>query len=280
MASPWTWHLLRAGTLRLDGGGMFGLVPKVMWSKLVTPDEQNRILLQTNCLLLQRDKCNVLIESGCGDKWNDRDRALFAIERRTVVDALAEVGVAPEAITHVIVTHLHFDHAAGLTRREPDGRVVPVFPQAPVFVQRTEWQDAVANKSTMTRTYLREHLDPIADRVRLLDGAVEITELPGVRVLPVPGHTWGMQAVGFEDREGTLCFPGDVLPTANHAGLAFSLGYDMEAYQNMQTKKSLLERATRERWRLILDHEPGNPLVRVTENSQRPGHFLLEPARK
>lgn len=256
---------------------MFGLVPKVLWSKMVTPDNLNRIVLQTNCLLLERGELKVLVEAGCGGKWNDRERALYDIERRTVVDALREAGVTPEAITHVIVTHLHFDHAGGLTQLDPSGRPVPTFPNAPVFVQRTEWQDALANKSTMTRTYLREHLDPIADRVQLLAGATPITALPGISVLPVPGHTWGMQAVRFEDEAGTICFPGDVLPTVNHVGLAFSIGYDMEAYQNMLTKKALLERAARENWRLVLDHDPGNPVVRVTDNPQRAGSFTLQP---
>src|SRR3954468_13988647 len=93
MASPWTWRLLRAGTLWLDGGGMFGLVPKVLWSKMVTTDAPNPIPLQTNCLLLERDKLKVIVETSCGDKWNDRERALYSIERRTVVDALREVGI-------------------------------------------------------------------------------------------------------------------------------------------------------------------------------------------
>jgi glyoxylase-like metal-dependent hydrolase (beta-lactamase superfamily II) len=203
---------------------------------------------------------------------------LYDLERRTIVDALHEVGVAPEAITHVVVTHLHFDHAGGLTRWDSSRRAIPTFPQAPIFVQRTEWQDALANKSTMTRTYLREHLDPIAERVQLLDGATAIAALPGISVFPVPGHTWGMQAVTFEDAQGTVCFPGDVLPTVNHAGLAFSIGYDMEAYQNMLTKKALLARAALERWRIVLDHEPGEPVVRVLQNPHRPGHFALEPA--
>jgi glyoxylase-like metal-dependent hydrolase (beta-lactamase superfamily II) len=278
MSAPWSWQLLRAGTLRLDGGGMFGVVPRTIWSKLVEPDALNRILLQTNCLLLQRDGLNVLIEAGCGDKWSDRERGFYDIERRTVVDALREAGVSPHAITHIVVTHLHFDHAAGLTRTNPGGKPEPVFRNAPIFVQRTEWVDALANKSTMSRTYLRDHLDPMVDRVRLLEGEISIGELPGIRVLPVPGHTWGLQAVLFEDEHGTVCFPGDVIPTINHVGLAFSLGYDMMAYQNLLTKKALLERAHREQWRLVLDHEPGHPVVRVGLSPDRPGQFVFQPA--
>ena len=276
----WSWQLLRAGTMRLDGGGMFGVVPRAIWAKLSPPDELNRIPLQTNCLLLRRGDRNVLIEAGCGDKWNDRERELYAIERRTVVDALREAGLAPEAIAAVIVTHLHFDHAGGLTRLDAAGATVPTFPHATIFVQRGEWQDALANKSTMTRTYLRTHLDPITDRVRLLDGETDVPGLPGLRVLPVPGHTWGMQAVRFADAEGTVCFPGDVLPTIHHAGAAFSMGYDMLPHENMLTKRTLLERATRENWRLVLDHEPSHAIVRVTPHREKSGQFQLVPANR
>lgn len=259
---------------------MFGVVPRALWAKLAAPDELNRILLQTNCQLLQRDDRNVLIETGCGDKWTDRERNLYAIERRTVVDALREARLAPEDITDVIVTHLHFDHAGGLTRLDGAGAAVPTFSRAPVFVQRTEWLDALANKSTMTRTYLRTHLDPIADRVRVLDGETGVPGLPGVRVLPVPGHTWGMHAVVFQDDVGTVCFPGDVLPTIHHAGAAFSMGYDMLPHENMLTKKALLDRACRENWRLVLDHEPGPPVVRVVPHREKPGQFELTPVEQ
>lgn len=373
MSMIWSWRLLRAGSFRLDGGGMFGVVPKVLWSKMVEPDERNRIPLQTNCLLLEGlsavglrlsdgedsrqptaegshapghrqlntddrqplsdrqppavgappggsdgppttgrgQPLRVLIETGFGDKWSDKERDIFAIERRTVVDALAEVGVTPEQINLVIVSHLHFDHAAGLTRvgegtghqasgtgQSADGgadvsgagvspAIVPTFPNARIIVQKREWEDALANRSTMTRTYLRDHLDPIADRVILVDGETEIDErIPGIpgrvsglTVWPLPGHTWGQQGIRFRDAAGVVAFIGDVIPTINHVGLAFSIGYDMEPYTNMQTKRGLLDRACREGWRLALDHEPGpHPVVRVAAHPERAGQWLLKPA--
>jgi glyoxylase-like metal-dependent hydrolase (beta-lactamase superfamily II) len=274
---PWSWQLLRAGSFRLDGGGMFGVVPKTIWSRLVRPDDHNRIALQTNCLLLTCGSQRVLIEAGFGDKWSDKERGFYEIERRTVVDALREVGVAPEQIDTIVVTHLHFDHAGGLTRLDAAGTPIPTFPNARVVVQRTEWQDALANKSTMTRTYLREHLDPIADRVVLLEGEAAVPGAQGLRVLPVPGHTWGMQAVLLDDDRGTVCFPGDVMPTRHHVGLAFSIGYDMMPYQNMLTKSSLLERAAREAWRIVLDHEPGEAVMCVGPSQSRTGQFELTP---
>lgn len=277
------WRILRAGRLHLDGGSMFGVVPKPMWSKLVTPDALNRIPLQTNCLLLHRPaigdqrSTHTLIETGFGSKWSDKERGFYDLERRDITDALREVGVAPEQIAHVIVTHLHFDHAAGLTRLDAGGKAVPTFANAEVFVQRREWDDALANRSTMNRTYLRDHLDPLADRVRLVDGEAEV--LPGITVWPMPGHTWGQQAVRFNDAQGTVVFAGDVLPTANHVGLPFSLAYDMEPYTSMLSKKRLYEQAIANDWRLALDHEPGEHIVfRVREDTDKPGKFTLEAA--
>jgi len=294
MPPIYSWQLLRAGRLRLDGGSMFGVVPKPMWAKLAPPDEQNRIGLQTNCLLLegsgnrgQRSEVKgqksayettsselstqnpelILIETGFGDKWSDKERGFYDLEHRTVVDALREVGVEPAQIAHVIVTHLHFDHAAGLTRIDEKGRIVPTFPNAEVIVQKEEWIDALENKSTMNRTYLRTHLDPIKDRVRLTEGDREV--LPGITVWPMVGHTWGMQAVRFEDRVGTVVFAGDILPTVNHVGLPFSLAYDMLPYHNMLSKMRLYQNAIAGDWRLVLDHEPGHAVYRVKKDGDK-----------
>ncbi len=259
----WTCTVLQAGTLRLDGGGMFGVVPRAVWSRLTEPDAQNRIALQTNCLLLRSADRVVLVETGCGDKWPDKVRDRFAIERRTVVDALAEHGVDPSDVADVIVTHLHFDHAGGLTRMAGD-RAVPVFESARVHVQGREWEDANANRSTMTGTYLRSHLDPIATSVSLLEGDGVI--VPGIESIMMPGHTWGQQAVLVQTHEGLVCFPGDVMPTRHHIGAPYSMGYDMLPYQNMHSKRALLERAATESWTLVLDHEPGHPVFRVVED--------------
>ena len=269
----WNWQLLRAGALRLDGGGMFGVIPRTIWSRLVTADDNNRIALQTNCLLLQDGSQTVLVETGCGDKWTDTQRGHWDLERRTIVDALREVDIEPGQVDVVIVTHLHFDHAAALTRWDADNRPVPTFPNATVIVQETEWADALANKSTMGRTYLRSHLDPVADCIQLVSGDTEV--LPGITVWPMVGHTWGHQAVRFDDGEGIVCFPGDVMPTVHHAGPAYSLGYDMLPYENMLSKQALLEQASRDNWRLVLDHEPGNPVVRVAPETGKAGRFRL-----
>jgi glyoxylase-like metal-dependent hydrolase (beta-lactamase superfamily II) len=265
---------LSTGAFRLDGGGMFGLIPKSMWSQWTTPDADNRIALTTRSLLVETARDGlVLVEAGYGDKWTDKERAMYALERRTAVDALGEVGVTPTDIAHVVVTHLHFDHAGGLTR-VGDGGLEPVFPRARIHVQRTEWLDALANKSTMTRTYLRTHLEPIAAQVELHDG--ERKPLAGFTLLPTAGHTWGHQSVlveGASTAGGAAphLFAGDACPTVHHAHPAASLGYDMMAYEAMCTKLALLDRAEREGWTIALDHDAEHALVKVVRAAAREG---------
>jgi glyoxylase-like metal-dependent hydrolase (beta-lactamase superfamily II) len=317
---------------------MFGLVPRVVWSRTVPPDERGRIEVEHNCLLLEPGhgpahgsgrgrtgggapgaRGTVLIEVGTGNKLDARSRDIFAMGERWIGDALAEVGTRPEEVADVVVSHLHFDHAGALTRRVREGEspewvgpasafvgsggeagVVRTFANATVHVQAREWADAQANRSVMTRTYFPDHLGVYAgaarERVRLVDSARPFpigatpdrdqgpmgsavqrsTEvLPGVRVFLVPGHTWGQQAVMFTDTAGrTVVFVPDVMPTVNHVGAAYSLGYDVEPYTSMVTRRWLLEEAAAGDWLLVLDHEPGNPCQRVRADGK--GWWRLE----
>lgn len=296
---------------------MFGLIPRTVWSRSVEPDEKGRIRVQHNCLLLEGGGKRIVIETGTGDKLDDASREIFVMQKRTVCDALHEADCAPESIDFVIVTHLHFDHAGGLTRlarpgEAPDWRgaaggmtgarpehgVKRTFPNARVVVQAREWDDALANRSVMTRTYFTDHLEPVREQLLLVDSpapfpsyqtpdrgqrplltfeqrATEV--LPGLTVFRAPGHTWGQQAILFTDTSGQeVVFVPDVMPTAAHLGAAYSLGYDVEPYTTMITKSWLLATAAERGWLLVLDHEPGDPLRRVRANSK--GWYDLLPA--
>ena len=156
----WKWTLLDAGRFALDGGSMFGVVPKALWSKLVAPDSKNRIPEACNCVLLERNGERVLIETGFGSGWNEKEVDMFSMNGVTILDALKEHGTDPDSIGTVILSHLHFDHAAGIT----------FVPNAKVIVQKQEWEDANNNRSTMSRTYLPQVLDSIRERLVLVEG--------------------------------------------------------------------------------------------------------------
>lgn len=305
----YSWTLLRAGRFRLDGGGMFGVIPRAVWTRAARPDDRNRIEVQHNCVLLTsagHDAAGpILLEAGTGNKADDKMRDIFGLEDRWVGDALAEAGSRCQDIRHVIISHLHFDHAGGLTRRllpgespaHPAHPVALSFPNAEVIVQRQEWIDAARNNSVMTRTYFPDHLEPVEPTLRLIDTvhpypggehpardqepALPLEQrctqvLPGVHVFRVPGHTWGQQATLFRDDRGrAVVFTPDILPTAAHIGAAYSLAYDVEPYVSMVCRAWFLREACRRDWLLILDHEPGNPLVRVRDNGK--GWYTLEP---
>mgnify|MGYP003863548595 CR=1 FL=1 len=254
---------------------MFGLIPRTFWSTWILPDDHNRIGLSCNCMLLQDGSRTVLVESGYGDKWSTKDREIYALESRTVVDALAEQNVAVDDVDDVIVSHLHFDHAAGLTSNAPDGSSVRTFPRARIHVQRREWLDALDNRSTMTKTYLPSHLLPIRDAMTLHDGAVQM--LPGIAVRPLIGHTWGQQGVFVRTPDGVTVFPADLLPTVHHAHLSASMGYDMLPYENMINKREFLAEALGEGWTLVLDHDPATPVVRAAADPKDSSRIRLVP---
>ena len=294
------WTLLDAGTIALDGGSLFGVIPRVVWQKLMPPDDRNRVTLAHNCLLLRPadlpEARPVLLDAGSGGKWDAKQKALFGLGDRTVLDALAECHVAPADVGHVVLTHLHLDHAGGLTHLDADGTAVSSFPDAKLYVQRREWDDALLNNSVMTKTYLPDNLLPVAAQVKLLDTPPPFPDgfvprrgerppgtlagrceeiLPGLFVFRVPGHTWGQQAVLFTDARGrTICYPSDVMPTVHHVGPAWSLAYDVEPYVNSLTRDWLLADAADGGWLLVLDHETQAPVVRVVREG---GGFKLLP---
>ena len=208
----------------------------------------------------------MLVEAGCGDKWTDRERAMYELERRTAVDALAELGVDPRDIAHVVLTHLHFDHAAGLTRAGSAG-TESVFANARIHVQRQEWNDALENKRTMTKTYFRSHLDPVTTQVELHDGTC--SPLAGFTLIPTPGHTWGHQSVLIDAPDRPVLYAGDACPTVHHSHPAASLGYDMMAYESMRSKLEILGRAHAAGWRVALDHDPNHAFARVERSGER-----------
>ncbi len=273
-----TVTLVNGGRLKLDGGAMFGLVPKALWARTYPADEQNRIELACNCLLVEwpdRPERRVLIEAGHGPKFGEKEQRIFAIDpRHWLRPSLEALGVEPATISDVVLSHLHFDHAGGLTW-ERDGRLAPTFPRARVHVQRREFDDARANFGIMTATYREENFAPAdqADAWRLLDGAGEI--VPGIRAIPTPGHTRGHHSIAVEGRARTLVFGGDLLPTCQHVGAPYNMGYDLLPLENRESKRRMLQwLVDHDAW-LTIDHELHTPIVAVRP---RDDWFELVPA--
>jgi glyoxylase-like metal-dependent hydrolase (beta-lactamase superfamily II) len=254
-----TCHALEAGRQHLDGGAMFGVVPRPLWERRIAPDARNRIPLALRCLLVEHDDGLVLIDTGAGNKETARFKDIYGLEnagrdgRTALEDALGELGHGPDDIDWVIDTHLHFDHAGGNTWRDPAGAVRPSFPRARYVVQRAELEfSRLANERTAA-SYPRDNIDPIAFTV--IDGDREV--LPGIRCLPTPGHTPGHQSVVVEAAGERACFLADLVPTAAHLPLPWIMGYDIEPLRTLETRRALYGRALAEGWRLVFQHDVG-----------------------
>jgi len=248
--------VVSAGTMAMDGGLMFGLVPRVMWEKFKTPDEKNRVKLGLDILVIRTPEHNILVDTGCGEALSLKLAEIHSMEGLySLRESLRDLGLEFSDITMVIPSHLHFDHAGGMTLAK-DGNVVPAFPNARYIVQEREYQEW---KNTNERTrggYRSVYTDVIKDagRLELLDGETEV--IPGIRCIPSPGHTEGHQCVLVESGDGmAVLFTGDVAPTRYNVPLAWSTGNDVLPLVQMETKRELWKRAVDNNWTLVFPHE-------------------------
>jgi glyoxylase-like metal-dependent hydrolase (beta-lactamase superfamily II) len=261
----WTLRTISGGRFLTDGGTMFAVVPKPLWSRKVTPDPLNRIQQATNCLLVQTGEVNVLIDTGYGSKLTDKQRKLHGSEAGDPLESsLVAGGISRDQVHLVILTHLHFDHAGGLTRKHEDGTLELEFPNAEVIVQRGEWETARANRPELRGVYTEENLIPLADsdNLRLIDGDLDI--LPGIRVLVTGGHTEFHQAVVIEYAGETLVYLGDICPTHWHLPTAWCIGYDLFQLQTRRIKQQLLPEIARNGWWALFDHDPKYAAAKLT----------------
>jgi glyoxylase-like metal-dependent hydrolase (beta-lactamase superfamily II) len=272
-------HALDGGLQRLDGGAMFGVVPKPLWERRIPADERNRIPLAMRCLLVETPAALVLIDNGAGNKESDRFVDIYGLENRPadpdrhatrLEEALAEVGYAADDVDIVVDTHLHFDHAGGNTRRTADGGIELSFPRARYYVQRGEFEWAHMRNERIQASYLPDNFDPVmaAGRFELLEGNTEV--LPGIEVLRTPGHTPWHQSVLIRSAGETACFLADVVPTSAHLPLPWIMGYDVEPLVTLETKRTLLERARAEQWLLVFEHDPVVAWGRLDPAEARP----------
>jgi len=261
---------------RLDGGAMFGVVPRNLWSRHFPPDDQNRIRMNMNCVFVDTGKERVLIETGIGDKWSDKHRAMYGIDRRrTLEESLRAIaGVSANEITIVVNTHLHFDHAGGNTRLDDKGKVVPAFPNARYFVSRAEYEHAEAPHERDRASYLPDNWRPLKDSGQLELKESEYEVVPGLRMQTQPGHNRSMQCWRLQQNRRTLFGFADLVPTRAHLPFAWVMGYDLYPIETVEAKKKLLPKAARENWTCLFYHDPDQPLGRLVEEE---GKLLVRP---
>ena len=254
---------------RLDGGAMFGVVPRNLWSRTFPPDEQNRIRMNMNCVFIDTGSERVLIETGIGDKWSEKHVAMYGIDRKRSLDKSLQAiaGVNANEITIVINTHLHFDHAGGNTKHDESGTLVPSFPNARYFISRAEYEHAESPSDRDRASYLVENWRPLKEsgQVELKDADYEV--VPGLSMETHAGHNRSMQCWRLDRGGQTLFGFADLVPTRAHVPFAWIMGYDLYPVETLEAKKRLLPQAARDGWACLFYHDPQQPLGRIVEDA-------------
>lgn len=262
-------HAIQAGGQQLDGGAMFGVVPKPLWERRIPADERNRIQLGMRCLLIEHPSGLILIDSGAGNKENAKFHDIYGLDnsgangRTALEDGLAELGVTPDRVDILISTHLHFDHAGGNTFVDEAGVVRPTFSHARYFAQRGEYEYATHTNERTAASYFERNFAPTLDsgQLELVENECEIAD--GIGVILTPGHTPYHQSVVIRSAGETAIFLGDLIPTHAHLPLPWIMGYDVEPLVTLESKRGLLKRAEQENWTVIFEHDATVPWGRV-----------------
>jgi glyoxylase-like metal-dependent hydrolase (beta-lactamase superfamily II) len=265
-------HALSDGTFGLDGGQMFGVVPKALWEKKLPADERNRVRLGLTCLLVQTGEYNVLIETGIGDKFDAKFAEIYKIDHSSrLPDELSSHGLGLDDIDVVINTHLHFDHCGWNTRLEGK-QTVPTFSKARYFMQRAEWEHALHPSERDRASYLEEWFAPAEPQTVFVEGAREI--VPGIRVELAPGHVQDMQCVWIESEGQRACFISDLVPTRAHLPFPWIMAFDLYPMDTLASKKRLLPQLAEDRVLLVFPHDPDIPWGTLVEAE---GKFSFQP---
>lgn len=262
------------GRYYLDGGAMFGVIPKPLWEQKFPADARNRLHVAMNSLVIRTGDHTILVDTGAGNKLPDKTRSIFANEER-LLSNLDEAGFAPDDFDIVINTHLHFDHCGWNTVARPDGAIIPTFPRARYYCQRGELAHAHQQHERDRVSYLTGNYDPLvaSGRATLLDGDAPI--VPGIRVQLFPGHTEHHQAVIIESQNKKAAYVGDLIPTAFHLHPTWVMAYDLSPIACIDNRHRYYRQALPERWLTIFTHDPQTPWAYISRDSS--GRYIAEP---
>ncbi|MGB5287790.1 MAG: MBL fold metallo-hydrolase [Ignavibacteriaceae bacterium] len=248
--------IIESGFFRLDGGAMFGIVPKPLWQKTNPSDDANRIKLSTRHLLLENGNRKIIIDTGMGNKWDEKMKNIYAVDENiSMSSALSKVGLNNYDITDVILTHLHFDHTGGSTISN-EGKLEPAFPNAKYYVQKQNYDWAIKPSDRDKGSYPAENFHPLFE-----EGVLNFTSEgeqfdDEIEFILINGHTFGQQMVKISDSNNAFLFCADLMPTASHIPLPYIMGYDLQPLITLEEKKKYLKMAIEEDWKLFFGHDP------------------------
>lgn len=248
--------ILESGFFSLDGGAMFGIIPKVLWQKSNPPDEANRVRLATRHLLLKSDSKKIIIDTGMGDKWDEKSKNIYAVDEKfSMNSALNGKGLKAEDITDVMLTHLHFDHTGGSTIRN-NGKLEPAFPNAKYYVQKQNFDWAIKPSDRDKGSYIKENFQPLFESgvLNFIRGDQKFDD--EIELFVINGHTFGQQMVKISDGNTTFLFCSDLMPFVSHIPLPYIMGYDLQPLVTLEEKKKYLKLALDENWKLFFGHDP------------------------
>jgi glyoxylase-like metal-dependent hydrolase (beta-lactamase superfamily II) len=268
-------HAIETGRFALDGGAMFGVVPKPLWAKTNPPDDRNRIELAARALLITGNGKRILVDNGNGTKFTDKQVDIYRLDmsRFDLLTSLSQYGLKPADITDVILTHLHFDHAGGSTFRE-NNEIRPTFPNARYYVQKDHWKQANNPTEKDRGSFMQDDFLPLhaLGILEFIEGEGEI--FPGIEVLVVNGHTAAQQLPKISDGKSTLLFCCDLFPTTSHIPFPYIMAYDLRPLVTLEEKRKILGRAHEEGWMLFFEHDPNTAAGRV--ESREKGFVFAE----
>lgn len=264
---PYTLFTIETGRFRLDGGAMFGVVPKTLWARQIEADDKNRIPMAMRCLLIHSEITGklYLVDNGAGTKFDEKFEDIYQIDhtRSDLYRSLNYHGFEPEEVTDIIFTHLHFDHCGGTTFLDDTGALQHTFPNARYHVTRKHWQTATHPNARERASFLKENIEPIEQSGRLNLVTEKHKYEKGLSAIPVNGHTLGQQLPLIEAEGKTVVFAADLIPTHVHVPLSWVMGYDMYPVQTLQEKQQFLNRASEEHWYLYLEHDASKELIQI-----------------
>lgn len=270
---PFELYSIQSGFFRLDGGAMFGVVPKTLWSRAIEADEKNRIPMGMRCLLIKSGNTGkiYLVDNGIGTKFDEKMSKIYAVDHETVnlKKSLQYHGFQTSDITDIIFTHLHFDHCGGSTYYDNDGTLKLTFPGAAYHITKKHWETAVNPNAREKASFFEENLKPLSDSGNINFVSENHQYEEGLSAIPVNGHTLGQQLPVIESEGKTIVYMGDLIPTHVHVPLPWIMGYDMYPVQTLLEKENFLSEAAENDWYLYLEHDAREEVITVNYDGKK-----------